>query len=154
MSMQSTRKPSWTGLVELGNHPLVDFLPLRGAFTAVKAIRNLKDNGKQGHMLNRRVSNSTLLSATGFFGSQRVRVNKGKQSLPRNQANCHVWMTMGLPTVRAEVLPLLAPPILLGVVLPELGSLGGGEKMVTNWFLGGGGNITQSVTRNIHFLSK
>jgi len=31
-----------------------------------------------------------------------------------------------LPTVRAEALPLLAPPILLGVVLPKLGSLGGG----------------------------
>jgi hypothetical protein len=29
-----------------------------------------------------------------------------------------------LPTVRAEALPLLAPPILLGVVLPELRSLG------------------------------
>jgi hypothetical protein len=32
-----------------------------------------------------------------------------------------------LPTVRAEALPLLAPPILLGVVLPGLGSLGGWE---------------------------
>jgi hypothetical protein len=62
-----------------------------------------------------------------------------------------------LPTVRAEALPLLAPPILLGVVLPKLGSLGGGcEKMVTNWLLGGGGDITQSATRNehFHFLSK
>jgi hypothetical protein len=50
-----------------------------------------------------------------------------------------------LPTVRAEALPLLAPPILLGVVLPELGSLGGGEKIVTNWLLGGGGDITQRL---------
>jgi len=40
------------------------------------------------------------------------------------------------------------------VVLPELGSLGGGEKMVTNWLLGGGGDITQSASRNEHFLSK
>jgi len=59
-----------------------------------------------------------------------------------------------LLTVRAEALPLLAPPILLGVVLPELGSLGGGEKMVTNWLLGGGGNITESASRNEHFQSK
>ena len=59
-----------------------------------------------------------------------------------------------LPTVRAEALPLLAPPILLGVVLPELGSLGGGEKMVTNWLLVGGGDIRQSASRNEHFLSK
>ena len=50
-----------------------------------------------------------------------------------------MWEVALLPTVRAEALPLLAPPILLGVVLPELGSLGGGEKMVTNWLLGGGG---------------
>jgi len=48
-----------------------------------------------------------------------------------------IWEDALLPTVRAEALPLLAPPILLGVVLPELGSLGGGEKMVTNWLLGG-----------------
>jgi hypothetical protein len=53
-----------------------------------------------------------------------------------------IWEDALLPTVRAEALPLLAPPILLGVVLPELGSLGGGEKMVTNWLLGGGGDIT------------
>jgi len=58
-----------------------------------------------------------------------------------------------LPTVRAEALPLLAPPILLGVVLPELGSLGGGEKMVTNWLLGGGGDIANCASRE-HFLSK
>jgi hypothetical protein len=58
------------------------------------------------------------------------------------------------PTVRAEALLLLAPPILLGVVLPELGPLGGGEKKVTNWLLGGGGNITESASRNEHFQSK
>jgi len=58
-----------------------------------------------------------------------------------------------LPTVRAEALPLLAPPILLGVVLPELGSLGGGEKMFTNWLLRGGGDITDCASRE-HFLSK
>jgi len=51
-----------------------------------------------------------------------------------------------LSKVRAEALPLLAPPTPLGVVLPELGSLGFGEKMVTNWLLGGGGDTMQSMT--------
>jgi hypothetical protein len=51
-----------------------------------------------------------------------------------------------LSTVRAEALPLLAPPTLLGVVLPELGSLGVCEKMVTNRLLGGGGgDMMQSM---------
>jgi hypothetical protein len=59
-----------------------------------------------------------------------------------------------LPTVRAEALPLLAPPILLGVVLPELGSLGGGENMFTNWLLVGGGDIRNCASTNEHFLSK
>jgi len=31
------------------------------------------------------------------------------------------------------------------VVLPELRALGIGEKMVTNWFLGGGGDMMQSM---------
>ena len=64
-----------------------------------------------------------------------------------------MWEEVLLPTVRAEALPLLAPPILLGVVLPELGSLGGGEKMFTNWLLDGGGDITNCASRE-HFLSK
>jgi hypothetical protein len=57
-----------------------------------------------------------------------------------------------LSTVRAEALPLAAPPTLLGVVLPECESLGLGEKMFTNWRVGG--DITQSAMRNEHFLSK
>jgi len=57
-----------------------------------------------------------------------------------------------LSTVRAEALPLAAPPTQLGVVLPECESLGFGEKMFTNWHVGG--DIMQSVTRNEHFLSK
>jgi hypothetical protein len=32
-----------------------------------------------------------------------------------------MWEEVLLPTVKAEALPLLAPPILLEVVLPELG---------------------------------
>jgi hypothetical protein len=31
--------------------------------------------------------------------------------------------------------------------------LGGGEKMFTNWLLGGGGDITNCASRE-HFLSK
>jgi len=57
-----------------------------------------------------------------------------------------------LSTVRAEALPLAAPPTLLGVVLPECDSLGLGEKMFTIWRVGG--DITQSAMRNEHFLSK
>jgi hypothetical protein len=57
-----------------------------------------------------------------------------------------------LSTVRAEALPLAAPPTLLGVILPECESLGLGEKMFTNWRVGG--DITQSAMRNEHFLSK
>jgi len=57
-----------------------------------------------------------------------------------------------LSTVRAEALPLAAPPTLLGVVLPECESLGLGEKMFTNWHVGG--DITKSATRHEHFLSK
>ncbi len=57
-----------------------------------------------------------------------------------------------LSTVRAEALPLPAPPTLLGVVVPECVSLGFGEKMFTNWCVGG--DIMQSVIRNEHFLSK
>jgi hypothetical protein len=67
---------------------------------------------------------------------------------------CRYVFPKKVPTVRAEALPLLAPPILLGVVLPELESLGGGEKMVTNWLLRGGGDVTQSAMRNKHFLSQ
>jgi hypothetical protein len=48
-----------------------------------------------------------------------------------------------LSTVRAEALPLATPPTLLGVVLPECESLGLGEKMFTNWRIGG--DITQSA---------
>jgi len=57
-----------------------------------------------------------------------------------------------LSTVRAEALPLATPPTLLGVVLPECESLGLGEKMFTNWRIGG--DITQSAMINEHFLSK
>jgi hypothetical protein len=57
-----------------------------------------------------------------------------------------------LSTVRAEALPLPAPPTLLGVVLPECVSLRLGEKMFTNWRVGG--DITQSAMRNEPFLSK
>ena len=57
-----------------------------------------------------------------------------------------------LSTVRAEALPLATPPTLLGVVLPECESLGLGEKIFTNWRVRG--DITQSVTRNEHFLSE
>jgi hypothetical protein len=64
-----------------------------------------------------------------------------------------MWEEALVSTVRAEALPLLAPPILLGVVLPELGSLGGGEKMFTNWLLRGGGDITDCASKE-HFLSK
>jgi hypothetical protein len=42
-----------------------------------------------------------------------------------------------LSTVKAEDLPLVAPPTLLGVLLPERGSLGFGEKRLTNWLVGG-----------------
>jgi hypothetical protein len=54
-----------------------------------------------------------------------------------------------LSTVRAEALPLATPPTLLGVVLPECESLGLGEKMFTNWRIGG--DITQSAMINEHF---
>jgi hypothetical protein len=57
-----------------------------------------------------------------------------------------------LSTVRSEALPLAAPHTLLGVVLPKCESLGSGEKMFTNWHVGG--DITQSVMRNEHFLPK
>jgi len=51
-----------------------------------------------------------------------------------------------LSTVKAEALPLLAPPTLLGVLLPECGSLGFGEKRVTHWLVGGGGDMVESAT--------
>jgi len=38
-----------------------------------------------------------------------------------------------LSTVRAEALSLAAPPTLLGVLLPEGGMVGFGEKRFTNW---------------------
>jgi len=38
-----------------------------------------------------------------------------------------------LSIVRAEALPLAAPPTLLGVLLPEGGMVGFGEKRSTNW---------------------
>jgi hypothetical protein len=57
-----------------------------------------------------------------------------------------------LSTVRAEALPLPAPPTLLGVVLPECVSLGLGEKMFTNWCVGC--NIMQSAMRNERFPVK
>jgi hypothetical protein len=38
-----------------------------------------------------------------------------------------------LSTVRAEALPLAVPPTLLGVLLPEGGVVGFGEKRSTNW---------------------
>jgi len=38
-----------------------------------------------------------------------------------------------LSTVRAEALPLAVPPTLLGVLLPEGGMVGFGEKRSTNW---------------------
>jgi len=38
-----------------------------------------------------------------------------------------------LSTVRAEALPLAAPPTLLGVLLPEGGLVGLGEKRFTSW---------------------
>jgi hypothetical protein len=57
-----------------------------------------------------------------------------------------IWEEVVRLRVRAEALPLPAHPILLGVILPELRSLGGGEKMVTKWLLGGGGDITHILT--------
>jgi len=38
-----------------------------------------------------------------------------------------------LSTVRAEALPLAAPPTFLGVLLPEGGLVGLGEKRFTSW---------------------
>jgi len=127
---------------------LVDFLPLRGAFTAAKAIRNLGHDGQQCHMLYRGVCDSTFVSTTGLLGSQPFCVNYNNNPYLRigwivmfggPWVSKEIWSEVLLPTDRAEALPLLAPTILLGVVLPELGSLGGGERMVTNWLLGGGG---------------
>jgi hypothetical protein len=50
-----------------------------------------------------------------------------------------------LSTIRAESLPLLAPPTLLGVVLPECESLGFGENRFTNWHVGG--DMTECATK-------
>jgi len=51
-----------------------------------------------------------------------------------------------LSTFKAEDLPLVAAATLLGVVLPECGSLGFGGKRLTNWCVGGDMKSTMKCT--------
>jgi len=85
-------------------------------------------------MLHSTVGSRTLLPTTGFLVSQPIQVDYRKtiQSLGIGQivvfrGHCMLKDMLEvalLSTVRAEALPLPAPPTLLGIVLPECVSFG------------------------------